>query len=680
VIVNSAEAITHSTREAGPLVFPGLRWATGATAALLGIWTCLVLWNGWLESRYFDGVLADGPFQLLNALRRIQAGQRPGADFPFFHGAGIPWMHYVPFALLGGNLAASELTRQWLTPLAFLGSTALFGWVACGGLSGSLWFTALAAFSAFPLGLPEMYTPAASLIGMRSTTSVLLFALLMSNLSRVWKASAGALIFGISLTAGTEQGMYLGAALFLTLLVALVVHRRLGAVRAEAVGVDPPVLGAILAGGIVLFPVLLAIMCGPRGVGPALRFAFSELPADQFWFHGAPPNAFMASLYSLRAIKERAAVVILIGLVWWLFTIRDLLRGRKDSGVRLLMLSAGLFACASYTGMLSARYYLPLGRVIVFCAAAQLMRRTGLRPVQTLAAWGLLALVPGFWGPASSLLDALHRPAEFAGGREVSGSLLSPTLSAYITSIESVTGPLVPGNPPLSLWSTYAGLPEAAAGVLLPKEDYLIHALGPERRARYISTFLNLAPEFVQTMRPDKLEWEEMLRGEDWPFYEQVLKNYDIATVTPFTLVWRRNGAPGASPGPAVALEAGDGQQPILLPQIDPRSNPALYVVEVRYRIESRLRKIPLAGSLPRYLIEIEGAVNHTPISLSPYYASMRFPVLPKTGSRARLIPRTRSVVPGASFILEKATVQLLPLDNRQKDFLVRGLDFWLPY
>src|SRR5436190_22280711 len=70
------------------------------------------LFRCWHAVSPFDGAATDGPFQLYNALRRLDAGQLPGRDFPAFHGLGIPVVHYPLYRLLGANLIGSELTRQ----------------------------------------------------------------------------------------------------------------------------------------------------------------------------------------------------------------------------------------------------------------------------------------------------------------------------------------------------------------------------------------------------------------------------------------------------------------------------------------------------------------------------------------------------------------------------------------
>ena len=69
---------------------------------------------------HFDGSAIDGPFQLYNGLRRIAAGFTPGVDFQYFHGLGIPYLHYWIFPRSSGlGCAASQLAREMLTAVAY---------------------------------------------------------------------------------------------------------------------------------------------------------------------------------------------------------------------------------------------------------------------------------------------------------------------------------------------------------------------------------------------------------------------------------------------------------------------------------------------------------------------------------------------------------------------------------
>ena len=60
-----------------------------------------------------------------------------------------------------------------------------------------------------------------------------------------------------------------------------------------------------------------------------------------------------------------------------------------------------------------------------------------------------------------------------------------------------------PGGAPPTLWSTYAGWIEARNGIFNPSFDYIIHALGPDNRRRYVDTFRSTAPHARADDPPD---------------------------------------------------------------------------------------------------------------------------------------------------------------------------------
>src|SRR5271156_6716948 len=109
-----------STPSADRLLFAAAR-------IFVACWVIFYLIRGANMALWFDGAPGDGPFQMFNPLRRIAAGQVGGRDFVFFHGIGVPYLHYPLFALLGGKtLVASELSRQWTSLGLYCLSLALF--------------------------------------------------------------------------------------------------------------------------------------------------------------------------------------------------------------------------------------------------------------------------------------------------------------------------------------------------------------------------------------------------------------------------------------------------------------------------------------------------------------------------------------------------------------------------
>src|SRR5271156_5214995 len=115
-----------STPSADRLLFAAAR-------IFVACWVIFYLIRGANMALWFDGAPGDGPFQMFNPLRRIAAGQIGGRDFVFYHGIGVPYLHYPLFALLGGKtIAASELSRQWMSLFAFALSLFAFTRAALG--------------------------------------------------------------------------------------------------------------------------------------------------------------------------------------------------------------------------------------------------------------------------------------------------------------------------------------------------------------------------------------------------------------------------------------------------------------------------------------------------------------------------------------------------------------------
>ncbi|HEU4787925.1 MAG TPA: hypothetical protein VFS57_10960, partial [Gemmatimonadaceae bacterium] len=205
---------------------------------------------GGLETAlHFNGSAIDGPFQLYNSLRRIAAGQTGGADFQFFHGLGIPYLHYLPFLLFGGTFQASEVTRQLMSGLLYPFAVVVFlrafmrDWTRV-----FAWATVVIAGS-IALRMLALLVAINSLLGVRSTLSTLLPILLFLPARRGWRVPLAALALGGSLVLGTEQG--LAVALAIALATAIVAIRRED--RREWI-VDA---AAIIGGGVVTLIVVL---------------------------------------------------------------------------------------------------------------------------------------------------------------------------------------------------------------------------------------------------------------------------------------------------------------------------------------------------------------------------------------------------------------------------------------
>ena len=257
----------------GPSSAAATPFALAGWAALFVLLSSLNVIGGLETALHFNGSAIDGPFQLYNALRRIAAGQTGGVDFQFFHGLGIPYLHYPFFLLFGGTFQASEITRQLmsgvlypLTVVVFLRAfipqwTRVFAWAAV-VMAGSIALRMLALLVAIN-----------SLLGVRSTVATLLPIAFVLPLSRRARVPLAALGLGAALVLGTEQG--------LAAILAIAVATGIVALRSEQWRTWLVDGAAIVCGGIVTLVVALTLLGGVHGMRGALQYNFKLVPMDQ---------------------------------------------------------------------------------------------------------------------------------------------------------------------------------------------------------------------------------------------------------------------------------------------------------------------------------------------------------------------------------------------------------------
>src|SRR5665647_1614027 len=141
------------------------RFATGGSLLIILLRIRYLLLGALHNSHFFNGPPIDGAFQLLDPLRRIAEGQTMGRDFLFFHGPGLPFLHYPLYWLFGSNLHASILS-QWIMSLIFF--VASITWLLY--VATKRWKVVaigLASCLVFPF-LWDLISPASTLLGIRS--------------------------------------------------------------------------------------------------------------------------------------------------------------------------------------------------------------------------------------------------------------------------------------------------------------------------------------------------------------------------------------------------------------------------------------------------------------------------------------------------------------------------------
>ncbi|HTR79454.1 MAG TPA: hypothetical protein VMH39_15155, partial [Gemmatimonadaceae bacterium] len=529
--------------------------------------------------------------------------------------------------------------------------------------------TLTAVFATILWRMDALFLPINSMIGVRSTMPLLVAAVLAANFRpRALRVLLGISI-GTSLLIATEQGLAVVAALAATTGIAAIAggNRRDLARR----------LGTALVGAAATYGAVLLVIGGPAGLAGALRYNFGSVPRDQFWYFGGPPNRFLSSLGQLfrspmMVFSLGCIAAALIG------TLVRFSRRRRESDTRLIgevfLACYAAFSVAPMFGTLVEVYLEPGMRVALILGLLALRRwgnarvargagdpaRARMREGVAVAAVGLVTLAMRTTAMSITFAAPLH--VLVAHVIDGDPPVMSPDWAAVRRSGDSLVHVIRAQiqRPPV-IWSTYSGIVESDAGVFNPSFDYTIHALGPVNRRRYTQTFEASDADLVQTIRPNYTIFEEWLEANHWEFYRFLLQHYVIAVQTPWSYFWRPRATPFPD-APEVVAEGALGtlQTGIALTVEAPPESVSVLDVRLRYHVTNPYAGLPFFSGLPRYIIEIAGAANRNALSLAPYETERRFPVLAVGATTVRLTFLTKSLLPGARFVVDSVRVTRL--------------------
>ena len=627
---------------------------------------------------HFDGIPVDGPFQLFNALRRMAAGQHLGADFQFFHGAGIPLLHYLPFRALGGDLAASELTRQLISvlagPVVLLAFFRAFteSWTRTWALTTAV----TAALIAFDIA--ALLEPGFSLVAVRSAVPLLVPIVLHRTRSTVGRVVGAGLATGAAALMSTEQGLALAAA--------YVVTQAVVALRSRDIRrVGETVLTIVVAAATVVLT--LVIMGGVNGAKAALEYNYRLVPMDQYWFFGAPPSHVGASWHGMALrFTEYPAVAIILG-VGFILAVHRIQRTRTavDAPLSILVLH-GLISCASLLGYFDPVYVAPCFRMLLIIGALELDRRFGAdrfmvgipRRLAIAAgiaiAAGVLAGAPRLW---LGVRDAGHLASAHLVGRTgvVWSKDWQQTMQIDRQLVASETQRL--GRKPV-VWSTYSGWLESDLGEFNPASDYLIHALGPAGRQTYLDVFRSSRPDLVQTVAPRYTDHELFLEQTWWDLYAELLRNYMAVSETHWSLLWTRSPTTQAWPAPYWSQGSWSATGDSLYFQAPAATDTSLFrslvllEIELDFRVENRASWVPVVGHMARYFAKVSDGFNPYPTTIDPYRSTVRFPVIVARNGSHLLTLESHSLLGGASIRGMGVRIREVPVSRENTRWLSR--------
>jgi len=641
---------------------------------------------------FFDGYPADGAFQLLNPMRRLMDGQVIGRDFSFFHGIGVPLLHLPFYVLFGQGIFGEEMTRWLVSPLLFIGSAFCVFYVwrrkFFYALNMSVFVTLLGM-----VVVPFLVLPLTSILGVRSVVPVFLLAVMLNQarLGRpvipkaprlfaawTWYELLSGVLLAVGLLCGTE----FGAAAVLAFVIARLAYPT---TKGEAMGQRWLSLVRTISGFVVVLFALLTLVTWGHPLAP-LTYAFIDIPADQVWYFGVPPNKFVHFGNLLPTLMgDWLMLLLLAGAVFaatLTYRVHRMRRFRAETQAFIYALLAGAFAMVSMLGyynnseagalarmalivsgvaltILSTRWKKPivygfeLGsfKDRIKLTPPQAARRLGVAFIGIAVLYTIFQVV--FLQSNFAVGEAFKRAISYVRGTntEVLGSAWKNEAEALVPIIQSdntvdiadtndngfthgvkaggnqlvvragehasfirprqivyfskagrqiiqqvsrqgdtqiITlqanvqlDPAKDGAPSklivsedfkhdnTKVWSLYTGVLNEEMGVMNPSKggyDYIIHALGEQRRADYVNDFKQTKSQYVMSFTRSFFAWEEWMQNSHWDLYSLIDQNYEVVHETPTYILWKRKDQPWSDthaqsqPWQPLTLHAADGR------------------------------------------------------------------------------------------------------------------------
>lgn len=639
------------------------RWILTGLSAALGLRLCLLFAEA--NSRGVDFIPINGTFQTFNPIRRLALGQQVGRDFDAYLGLGPTWLTRLASTFYGTDYRSVLEASHLATSLTFWTAVALLGRLcALSTLGATVLATLVTAVATHtqPQWIGDeawrtwvertwpLVSPGNSLLGLRAAVPFLaVLALVVAGRSlrleqpgreRRAALAVGALA-GLCALWSNDYGFPTAA---LLIAAACLVYWRSG--RAGWIGFVLRTCACALA------TVLLALTIGTGGAPWRwFEYAFLGVARDQSWY-------FAAGSLELDPAQALGGAGVLLLLLAKCCT-----SWARPTDPWLAVLVAATLAGGLIPSLAHANphYFYPLVLVLHLVvpylavegawrlatrwrarrAPAARTRRTWLELAPTAFAAALLACLP--------LAVAAPTASTHAGPGEepVRADEMGGDGPGYLAKM-AVLGRELRAQSEAAGWprdrrllSTYAGALELFADAVSPtRDDYVIHALGPARRAAFARALGEHQPPWVSTLRADAVGWEPWVQSVCWDFYGELLARYEPFEQTAYHTLWRKRTTPRPECAALVEAEVHPLQQdgptsriPLTLRLApgsgwtDPR--PLLVELELEYEVLSQ-RSWPRHATPILYQPRAGGPAGW--VGLPPYERSRRLPVSLRPG------------------------------------------------
>ncbi|MTW10926.1 hypothetical protein GM658_09955 [Pseudoduganella eburnea] len=610
--------------------------ATSVVAALVG-WLYVAIGH----YLYFDGFFANGAFQLLNPLRRVMDGQVPGQDFFVFHGIGAVWLHLPIYLLFGQDLQASELSRFVVSPMLH-GFASI--WLATVlRKHADSWTSVVIAmlfFIAAAFALGWVFFPQNSLLGTRSAFPIFVALALAGGCG--WLRIA--LLAGAALLVSLEHGIATIVALGICAAIALLSQERTMAFTRFLL---------MTAAGCAIYLLVLGAASQGR-VAPNIHYALRDIPTDQFWYFGVRPNEYLPEdwlvLFSPGYLTF--ASLWIVGLM----VAAKLWRVRSPFAMPAIFLFVyATFGTVSQFGYLATENLQGSDRALILL---WIFGVVGLNRKFSTAAVALGSLVAILVFGYAGRTDIAH---VWPASRPVAGEFLSPYWREHLATIDRLT-------PQGTVWSVYAGLPEASRAQFSPSFDYIIHALGPRNRERYAAAFDTAKPALVRLDNARTWAYGRWLITSNWNFYRRVFVGYEIAGEDNMATLWKPVPMPPASEQQAALTKAGANCVAVT----DSKGDGGVFELSLDYSLTNPWNKLPIMGQTPR-LIASSDRPGDAAISLPPpaaYDGTWAIPLVLKPGTTVRFCTNVETFLPGVVMQLNDAKITSVPVTASARRYL----------